>query len=60
MHSLEITLALAVRLAALFTLGAAQGVQFYNPIPNGGSMLDNAGDGYGEPLNVRLSPCPLM
>jgi len=28
---------------------------FYNPLNGGGSMLDNAGDGYGEPLNVIIS-----
>lgn len=26
---------------------------YYDPALNGGSMLTNAGDGYGEPLNVR-------
>lgn len=30
-------------------------VAYYNPANGGGSMLDNAGDGLGEPLNVRMS-----
>ncbi|PCH43733.1 hypothetical protein WOLCODRAFT_76126 [Wolfiporia cocos MD-104 SS10] len=30
-------------------------VPYYDPSSNGGSMLDNAGDGYGEPLNVIIS-----
>ncbi|GBE81240.1 hypothetical protein SCP_0309670 [Sparassis crispa] len=28
---------------------------YYNPTDGGGSMLDNAQDGYGEPLNVIVS-----
>ncbi|KAF8337178.1 hypothetical protein F5887DRAFT_920582 [Amanita rubescens] len=28
---------------------------FYNPLNGGGSMLDNAGDGYGEPLEHVLT-----
>ncbi|KAJ4001930.1 hypothetical protein F5050DRAFT_1559717 [Lentinula boryana] len=32
-----------------------QGVAFFNPADNGGSMLDNAGDELGEPLNVIIS-----
>ncbi|KAL4078500.1 hypothetical protein V8B97DRAFT_2021541 [Scleroderma yunnanense] len=31
------------------------GVPFYNPTLAGGSMLDDAGDGFGEPLNVIIS-----
>ncbi|KAI0035412.1 hypothetical protein K488DRAFT_76652 [Vararia minispora EC-137] len=31
------------------------GVAFYDPGDHGGSMLDNAGDGLGEPLNVIIS-----
>lgn len=27
-------------------------VDFFDPIPGGGSWLDNAGNGLGEPLNV--------
>ncbi|EPQ57666.1 hypothetical protein GLOTRDRAFT_99486 [Gloeophyllum trabeum ATCC 11539] len=30
-------------------------VDYFDPRPNGGAMLDNAGDGYGEPLNVIVS-----
>ena len=29
-------------------------VAFFDPTANGGSWLDNAGDGFGEPLNVRV------
>lgn len=29
-------------------------VPYYDPYNGGGSMLDNAGDGYGEPLNVSV------
>jgi len=32
-----------------------RGSGYYNVTPGGGSMLDNAGDGYGEPLNVIIS-----
>ena len=43
--------------ASLFPLGLGsplqvRGVAYYDPTVNGGSMLDNAGDGLGEPLNV--------
>lgn len=31
------------------------GVAYYSPANGGGSMLDNAGDGLGEPLNVIIS-----
>lgn len=42
---------------SFFRLGSAltiRGVAYYDPTAGGGSMLDNAGDGYGEPLNVRF------
>ncbi|KAJ6554481.1 hypothetical protein B0H19DRAFT_1153717 [Mycena capillaripes] len=46
----------------LFTLGlqaihtiVSPRVAFYDPTKNGGSMLDNAGSGGGEPLNVIIS-----
>lgn len=52
----------AVRSLGLALLAAASCVSagplvkraaaYYNPADNGGSMLTNAGDGYGEPLNV--------
>ncbi|TFK75297.1 hypothetical protein BDN72DRAFT_758012 [Pluteus cervinus] len=32
-----------------------RGVAFVDPTTNGGSLLDNAGDGFGEPLNVIIS-----
>ncbi|KAG1866714.1 hypothetical protein F4604DRAFT_1905013 [Suillus subluteus] len=31
------------------------GVAYYNPTAGGGSMLIDAGDGYGEPMNVIMS-----
>ncbi|KAE9396584.1 hypothetical protein BT96DRAFT_941572 [Gymnopus androsaceus JB14] len=34
---------------------AYSSVDFYSPLLGGGSMLDNAGDGLGEPLNVIIS-----
>ncbi|OJA14495.1 hypothetical protein AZE42_04451 [Rhizopogon vesiculosus] len=30
-------------------------IAYFNPAIGGGSMLENAGDGYGEPLNVIIS-----
>ncbi|KAF8549684.1 hypothetical protein OG21DRAFT_1488339 [Imleria badia] len=45
-------------LVSFFGLGSAlyvRGVAYYDPTAGGGSMLDNAGDGYGEPLNVIVS-----
>lgn len=53
------TLVLTTRLASLLALGMAQSagnIAYYNPTLGGGSMLEDAGYGYGEPLNVRLSP----
>lgn len=35
-----------------FDAVAPQGVDFYSPIANGGSELDNSDNGLGEPLNV--------
>ncbi|KAG1742906.1 hypothetical protein EDB19DRAFT_1633779 [Suillus lakei] len=37
------------------TMDKRGGVAYYNPTAGGGSMLINAGDGYGEPLNVIIS-----
>jgi len=37
------------------TLHERQTVEFFSPTPKGGSMLDNAGPGGGEPLNVIVS-----
>lgn len=57
MYGLDVVFALASQLASWFT-GPEQAVlgtvAFYNPIPGGGSMLINAQDGLGEPMNVRL------
>ncbi|KAJ7456987.1 hypothetical protein FB451DRAFT_1510372 [Mycena latifolia] len=39
-------------ISAAFTAGS---VAFYDPAQGGGSMLDNAGSGGGEPLNVIIS-----
>ena len=33
---------------------------FFNPVNGGGSWLDNAGDGFGEPLNVSVSTHPVL
>lgn len=61
MHALETILALTsppVPHLSLDTESSAVGsVPYHNPTLGGGSMLINAKDGYGEPLNVRLSPC---
>ncbi|KAJ3920562.1 hypothetical protein F5877DRAFT_89379 [Lentinula edodes] len=40
---------------SLVTSRPRQGVDFFNPTGNGGSMLDDAGNGLGEPLNVIIS-----
>ena len=46
-------------LAAPFALAAPRGiVGFYDPTSQGGSWLDNAGDGYGEPMNVSRVAYP--
>ncbi|KZP11616.1 hypothetical protein FIBSPDRAFT_756470 [Athelia psychrophila] len=51
------TLALAAQ--ASFALAAIVGkrdaVPYYDPTANGGSMLDDAGGGLGEPLNIIIS-----
>lgn len=57
MHALDTVLVLATQLASLFSLGPRENVgkgPFYNPTLGGGSMLDSAMNGYGEPLNVGL------
>ncbi|KAH8119602.1 hypothetical protein DFH11DRAFT_1501170 [Phellopilus nigrolimitatus] len=43
----------AVASAILQTCASA--VDFFSPAAGGGSMLDDAGDGFGEPLNVIIS-----
>jgi len=43
---------------SVFSIGLrlfSAGVDFVDPKMGGGSMLDNAGDGFGEPLNVIIS-----
>lgn len=38
---------------AMIEQGLLQGgIAYFNPTTGGGSMLIDAGDGYGEPLNV--------
>ncbi|KAF8550361.1 hypothetical protein OG21DRAFT_1514101 [Imleria badia] len=55
MHVLKPILALTTWFASLFNDENVEGVAFYNPTLRGGSMLDNAMNGYGEPLNVIIS-----
>ncbi|KAH0828916.1 hypothetical protein J3R83DRAFT_2337 [Lanmaoa asiatica] len=58
MYALETILALTARLVSLLNVGTVQrvgSVAYYNPALGGGSMLNNAEDGYGEPLNVIIS-----
>ncbi|KAJ3882239.1 hypothetical protein F5051DRAFT_458315 [Lentinula edodes] len=45
----------AVLPCALSLVTPRQGVDFFNPTANGGSLLDDAGNGLGEPLNVIIS-----
>ncbi|KAJ4495277.1 hypothetical protein C8R41DRAFT_902408 [Lentinula lateritia] len=45
----------AILPCALPLVTPRQGVDFFNPTTNGGSMLDDAGNGLGEPLNVIIS-----
>lgn len=40
-----------------FDAETPQGVDFYSPIANGGSELDNSDNGLGEPLNVCKIYC---
>lgn len=47
--------AFAITAPSLEVQQAAALVDFYNPITGGGSWLDNAGGGLGEPLNVGIS-----
>ena len=57
MYGLEAIFALTSRLASLFNPEPGLSVSratFYNPTLGGGSMLIDAGNGYGEPLNVCL------
>jgi hypothetical protein len=43
---------LASTLVPSSTMDKQGGIAYFNPTTGGGSMLENAGDGYGEPLNV--------
>jgi len=52
LNALSMTL---IGLQFLSAVGAQAGFDFVNPNLNGGSMLDNAGNGLGEPLNVIVS-----
>lgn len=44
--------ALTIVMGAIPALGS-KSVTFVNPTKNGGSFFSNAGNGLGEPLNVR-------
>lgn len=46
---------LASSLVSPTTMDKRGGVEYYNPTAGGGSMLIDAGDGYGEPMNVIIS-----
>jgi hypothetical protein len=39
---------------AQIPLSALTPAAYFDPAPGGGSMLDDAGNGLGEPLNVRV------
>lgn len=66
-HSLPLIQSLYMYALGLITVLVAQAslslagplckraVDYYNVTAGGGSMLDNAGDGLGEPLNVIIS-----
>lgn len=41
-----------INLVSSPTMDQQDGVAYYSPTDRGGSMLINAGDGYGEPMNV--------
>ncbi|KAJ3728794.1 hypothetical protein C8R42DRAFT_707084 [Lentinula raphanica] len=47
--------ALPIQQLPLVPTYAFASVDFYSPLLGGGSMLDDAGDGFGEPLNVIIS-----
>jgi len=48
-------LSLAIVLASSASYVKRDGVAYFNPLDNGGSMLDDAGGGLGEPMNVIIS-----
>lgn len=47
-----------VAVPAAFSVTVRQAVDFVNPANGGGSMLIDAGNGLGEPLNVRFAMPP--
>ncbi|KAJ4488405.1 hypothetical protein J3R30DRAFT_3435633 [Lentinula aciculospora] len=49
------TTVLGISLQPMVPTYAYSSVDFYSPLLGGGSMLDDAGDGFGEPLNVIIS-----
>ena len=54
MHAFGLITLLAAQ-ASLSLAGPLRAVDYYNVTAGGGSMLDNAGSGGGEPLNVIIS-----
>ena len=54
MHAFGLVTLLAAQ-ASLSLAGSLRAVDYYNVTAGGGSMLDNAGSGGGEPLNVIIS-----
>jgi len=60
MYSLLLSLMrLASNLLPSPIIGRSDHVAYYNPTLRGGSMLIDAGDGYGEPMNV-FHPLPYI
>ncbi|KAJ7607348.1 hypothetical protein FB45DRAFT_948126 [Roridomyces roridus] len=55
MLGLQLILAGFQALSTLLVSNTDAGLAFYDPTKNGGFMLDNAGGGGGEPLNVIIS-----
>jgi hypothetical protein len=49
------SIALPLQQPTMIPTFAYSSVDFFSPLIAGGSMLDNAGDGFGEPLNVIIS-----
>ena len=50
-----VLVALLFHAALAFAAPIKRATAFFNPADGGGSMLDVAGTGVGEPLNVRIS-----
>lgn len=53
-------IALAVQVLMAFAAPTASPISFLVPTSNGGSLLDDAGSGVGEPLNVCLLSSRLL